>query len=109
MWRLSVPLLLVLAATRGRSQVIDGGSDASGGVTGYVGPEQVDLMGELLYIDTHIIGAQFWAVRDADGKLTPIAQGYQPPERDDYGNEIIPGAVVSIVSGTHATTYNSYK
>ncbi|GIL52065.1 hypothetical protein Vafri_8007 [Volvox africanus] len=94
MWRLSVPLLVLLAAARGRSQVIDGGSNASGGVTGYVGPEQVDLMGELLYIDTHM--GRFWTVRDVDGKLTPIAQGYQPPQRDDNGKDVVPGTVVVI-------------
>ncbi|GIL83703.1 hypothetical protein Vretifemale_12444, partial [Volvox reticuliferus] len=93
MWRLSVPLLLLLlAATGGRSQEVFQDDDEDL----LLARTQVDVVGELQYISVHITKEKFWVIRDSDGKMTQIASGFQPPPKDDYGNDIVPGAVVSV-------------
>ncbi|GIM06088.1 hypothetical protein Vretimale_10503 [Volvox reticuliferus] len=90
MWRPSVPLLLllILAASGGRGQV------AGEAVTVFSAPSQVDVVGELQFLNSHITDTPIWTIRDSDGKMTPIASGFQPPPKDDYGRAIVPGAVV---------------
>ncbi|GIM06090.1 hypothetical protein Vretimale_10504 [Volvox reticuliferus] len=89
MWRLSVPLLLLLfAASGGRGQV------AGEAIMVFSAPSQVDVVGELQFLNSHITDTSIWTIRDSDGKMTPIASGFQPPPKDDYGRAIVPGAVV---------------
>ncbi|GIL52145.1 hypothetical protein Vafri_8007 [Volvox africanus] len=87
MWRLSVPLLLLLAASGGRSQVTDEEATILAAQT------QVDLVGKLGLMYSHT-GEQTYVISDSEGKMTPIASGFQPPAKDEYGRDIVPGAIV---------------
>lgn len=61
--------------------------------------EIVDIFGELLLINVHKRNAPpQWVIRDINGKVTPLPLDYKPPTTDDDGNNVAPGAAVSIVS-----------
>ncbi|GIL52055.1 hypothetical protein Vafri_8021 [Volvox africanus] len=89
MWRLSVPLLLLLvAASGGRSQV-------TRQVTVSLYTSQVDVVGELVYLSSHLKEIT-WVIRDSEGQLIRIAPGFQPPTKDDNGRAIVAGAIVAL-------------
>lgn len=69
-----------------------------GEVAGAAAADIIDIFGELMLVNSHNSNAlNQWFLRDTNGDIVPIASGYEPPETDDNGNTVLPGATVSVV------------